>query len=695
VALLALAAGSAEAQERAGAVAGVKVLKYAVEAELEPERSWLRARAAVTLEATKPTRHIEFELNPHLSRLNVTDAAGRALEWKRSGRLGSPKLDVELAEPVSRETGAFSLRFAYEGALPAGPLDFITREGILLRDEARWYPVVDLSAFTAWEATIRVPRGWLALSSGKTAEGESRPEEGVFRHQPRGAVSSRVIAAIPNFGRDYACVATGEMAIRPETEPTARKTHAVCARALLKDAAAALSRKLSQIVRYYTALLGESDTESFGAVQSFPGQRGAIGFSAPGFMAVSEDVIRHHGVAGWAPEFLPHETAHQWFPIEVTLARAEDGWLAESLAEYLAWRYLAEHEPEQARLMAQRAMRDALEPEELQPLALGLRLFALEDRETLHQTLYQRGMLVWRTLETVIGRSRVDASLREYFRRHRGGSAGLRDFQKICEEISGRELGWFFDYFIEGTAIPELQLRRLPSEAPNEYLGELILKNVPEEFQVRVEMKFHTAQGPVEHSVATHGTVTPFSMNLPAPAQGVTLDPELRILRWTEAARRNRQQWQTLREAALEEPQGSAGSDGTLERLAALYEQILAQDAENFAYNEQQFRFQLGRVYYRRKQYSQAMAALERVLEAPSLEPMEAELLRAWARVYRARILRAQGRAAAARAEARAGLTLAAPALDTPVAWPETGGRMSTAREELTRLARSTPPAKK
>ncbi|MBI3484713.1 MAG: hypothetical protein HY012_06125, partial [Acidobacteria bacterium] len=56
----------------------------------------------------------------------------------------------------------------------------------------------------------------------------------------------------------------------------------------------------------------------------------------------SEDVIKYHDYPGWAPEFLPHEVAHQWFPIEVTLERQEDGWLAESLAEYLAWRYLLE-----------------------------------------------------------------------------------------------------------------------------------------------------------------------------------------------------------------------------------------------------------------------------------------------------------------------------------------------------------------
>jgi hypothetical protein len=333
--------------------------------------------------------------------------------------------------------------------------------------------------------------------------------------------------------------------------------------------------------------------------------------------------------------------------------------------------------------MVQRAMRDALQPDPLRALALGLNLFALEEYEVTHKTLYQRGMLVWRTLETVIGRARVDAALRELYRRFHGRSAGLEDFRKICEEISGRELGWFFDFFIVGTEIPELKLRRLPSSAPNEYLGEIVFENVPSEFQSRVEMSFHTAQGVVENSVAAGGSVTPFSMNLPAPALRVTLDPDLRILHWTEAARRNRRQWEIFRASAAREPEGTPALAPELLSLVGVLDQVLEADAEDLAANRQQFIFFRARLLYRLKRYAPAMLEFQRVLESGSIEPMEAEFLRAWARVYRARIESARGRSSAAREEAVAGLKLSVPALDTPVAWPEQPDDFKTARQEL------------
>jgi len=416
-------------------------------------------------------------------------------------------------------------------------------------------------------------------------------------------------------------------------------------------------------------------------VKGFPNQGGAVGYSAPGFLVVSEDVVKFHDYPDYAPEFLPHEIAHQWFPIEVTLAREEDGWLAESLAEYLAWRYLQERDPARARRMVARAMRDALVPEPLPPLSLGLRLFALEGESVTHATLYQRGMLVFRTLETVIDRERVDRVLREYYQRYAGKAASIADFRKLCEEISGRNLRWFFDYFIEGTRIPQMVIRRTRSAAPNEVSGEIILRNVPPEFNVRVEMRLETAGGPVEHSVATRGEVTPFTATTPQPVTRITLDPDQRILRWTEAAERYR------RQRALLAGIGKLEQAGQFSRAAQICTQALALDPENLASNEQQIRFELGRLLYRGERFTAAFPEFEKVLALGSLDPMASDLQRAWSRVYRARIESRRGHVAAARAEAQAGLAIKSPAVQTRVSWPDAPARESSAAEELRALA--------
>ena len=660
-----LASDAAEAQK-------VRADQYEIAVRFEPEKSFLHAKAAVTLHVAQKTETIEFELNPRLNILEVSDAQGRKLEFRRSGRLGSPKLQVWLAEAAEEQE--IKLTFEYEGTLPRGELDYITKDGILLRDESRWYPAVDLSAFTMNDISIKVPAEWQTISSGECKEPVSTIRSSECRWKTLRPVSSRSVAAVP---KGFSC--PDRMAIgTAENGPSFFVF--LCAPLQSAPPSKSLAENVRQLGVKYGREWGNYPHGALRIVQGFPGQRGAIGYSAPGFLVVSEDVIKYHGDPGWAPEFLPHEIAHQWFPIEVTLERQEDGWLAESLAEYLAWRYLRENDPEQARRMVQRAMRDSLAQEPLRPLALGLKLFR-EPWEVMHATLYQRGLLVWRTLETVIDRERVDRALREYYSRFAGRSASIADFRKLCEEISGRDLGWFFEYFLHGTQVPEISLRRLPSDAPNVLMGEIVLKNVPADFQVRVEMRVHTEKGAVGHSVATRGEVTPFSVNLPAPPTQVTLDPDMRLLRWTEAARRHREQ------ASLLAQLGELEDSGEFRQAMDLCQRAIALDSDDVAANQQQIRFLLGRMLYRAGKFAEAKREFGSALELASLETMDTDFYRAWAHVFRARIAKRLGQSAAAQKEARAGLASQSPAMETKVAWAEAPGREMGAREALRALA--------
>lgn len=147
----------------------VQAEKYEIEVRFEPEKSFLHSRATVTLHVEQKTETIELELNPRLNILEIIDTQGRKLEFQRSGRLGSPKFQVWLAKAAAEEQ-EIKLTFEYEGTLPRGELDYITKDGILLRDESRWYPAVDLSAFTKNVITIKVPDNWKAVSRDRSIE---------------------------------------------------------------------------------------------------------------------------------------------------------------------------------------------------------------------------------------------------------------------------------------------------------------------------------------------------------------------------------------------------------------------------------------------------------------------------------------------------------------------------------------------
>jgi len=666
-----LAPHAARPAERPDALAE----RYEVDLAFQPEDGFLHARVAVTLRPLQNLAAIEFELNPRLRILEITDGQGRQLSFDRSQRMGSPRVLVRLAEPViaGGAEQELTLTFTYEGTPLAGRsgLDYITKDGIVLRDESRWYPAVDLAAFTQNDIRITVPKSWYAVTSGEPAAQQTTATSAVYGWKTSQAVSSRALVAVP---RPPAICSSLEGASSPHLSIW------TCFGAQEEKSKPHLADQANRLLSRYSELFGPYAQPRLTIVEGFPHSQGAMGYSAPGFLVVSPDVVRFFGNPGYAPEFLPHEIAHQWFPIEVTLAGESDGWLAESLVEYIAWRDLVESDSEQARLMVARAMRDSLAFEPLRPVRLGLKLFALEDWEVTQATLYQRGMLILRTLETVIGRERVGQVLREFYRRKAGSSASIADFRKICEEISGRDLSWFFEYFLDGAHVPEIELRRVPSAAPGEVAGEIAVRNVPPEFTVRVDMRIHTTGGPIDHSVATRGEVTPFAVTTPNAVTGIALDPDLRILRWTEAARRNRSQRPRLAEM------GELERAGQLAHALRACQQALELDPEDIALNHQQIYFQMGRLRFRMGQLARARQNFGRVLALPSLEPMTSDFRRAWARVYRARIERRQGHPTTARAEAKLGLEMTSPALETTVTWPEAPGHPISARDALSAL---------
>jgi tetratricopeptide (TPR) repeat protein len=412
-----------------------------------------------------------------------------------------------------------------------------------------------------------------------------------------------------------------------------------------------LARRAAPILQHFSAMLGPPLEPSLTLLPVFDSGESGLGYSAPGMLLLSDWAARFAGAREYAPGFLAHEIAHQWFPCGVAPASSADGWLAESLAEYLAWRYLLEADPEAAREMVAEAMRDGVAYTPAWPLSLGLRLLG-EPWSTARANLYQRGMLVFRTLETAIDRERVDLALAKFYKRYEGKSASIADFRAVCEEVAGRKLDWFFDYFIQGTEIPTVELRRLPSESPGVVAGEIVVKDFPPEGSVRVEMAIRTAQGIVEHSVATRGAVTPFSVNVPAPALGITLDPDQRILRWTEAAERSKTQ------TAILGPLPAHLIRKDLPPAIELVRRALAADPDDVSGRAQSLHEQLGELEREHEEFHSALADFEAAINGHSLSPFDTYLCRAKAYLFHGELQIQEGHSQEALEDALAGLAL-------------------------------------
>lgn len=69
--------------------------------------------------------------------------------------------------------------------------------------------------------------------------------------------------------------------------------------------------------------------------------------------------------------------------------------------------------------------------------------------------------LVLCTLEGVLGKDMMRKVLRTYFEQYRFSHPTPADFEKVCDQMSRQNLGWFFSQFIEGTGTVDFAVRSI------------------------------------------------------------------------------------------------------------------------------------------------------------------------------------------------------------------------------------------
>jgi aminopeptidase N len=140
-----------------------------------------------------------------------------------------------------------------------------------------------------------------------------------------------------------------------------------------------------------------------------------------------------------------HETAHQWFGDSVGLRSWPEIWLNEGFATWTEWYYAEQHGGPSA-LRTFRgyyrvpASRDALwDPPPGNP---G------KPKYLFGPSTYLRGAMALEALRIKVGTPAMLKTLRRWATGHRYGSAGIRQFIALAEEVSGQPLGPLFQRWL-------------------------------------------------------------------------------------------------------------------------------------------------------------------------------------------------------------------------------------------------------
>jgi aminopeptidase N len=157
-----------------------------------------------------------------------------------------------------------------------------------------------------------------------------------------------------------------------------------------------------------------------------------------------------------ANNLVAHETAHQWFGDSVTEKDWDDVWLSEGFATYFANLTTERYDGREAFETALKKSRDTIFTSELK--LPGVAVVQNGPWKGIpNGIVYQKGGWALHMLRGQIGSEKFWEGIRLYYKRFRDSNASTDDFRQAMEEVSGQDLGWWFQQWLYRPGSPKIE----------------------------------------------------------------------------------------------------------------------------------------------------------------------------------------------------------------------------------------------
>ena len=564
----------------------LNVRKYTIDAEVSPPQK-LSAQATLDVNVRGSGDHLLFfELSRYLN-VSKVEFDGQAVEFLQNvaiegsalARRGNDIVAVLVPQPL-KAGEHFQLKFTYSGDVlsdAGNGLLYVGERGI-------WYPNRGL-AMADYDLTFHYPAEFTLVATGKKQSQSSESDKATSHW-----ISERLLPVAGfNLGRYHTASVTsagvavegytapalepGLLAsatppappIRPPLPPGVTTAVPEITRAPSPDPNVA-AQQSARAIEYYVKEFGPFPYSSLSLTQ-LPG---TLGQSWPGLVYLpSLAFLSREQLASTRlqpsqtllyGEFMtPHETAHQWWGDLVGWKSYRDQWLMEALANYSAILELEKDHPDDCRAFLQHYRERLLQKnpngEEVTSagaVTLGQRLISSHFPNGYYAISYGRGTWLMHMLRTMMqdgatlsghpGDDPFLRALRKMVARYSEHDVSTRDFQALLEEQlppslkfeDRASLDWFFDEWVNGTAIPKLQLKNIRMKthgAVTTATATVLQGDAPEQLVTSVPIYAESKAGmKLVARVFADGSETSVSFKVPSGTKKLVLDPYRTVL---------------------------------------------------------------------------------------------------------------------------------------------------------------------
>ncbi len=222
---------------------------------------------------------------------------------------------------------------------------------------------------------------------------------------------------------------------------------------------------------------------------------------------------------------LAHEIAHQWFGNTATEKSFSHLWLSEGFATYLTNMYIEHRHGRDSfvrRLQTEREQVKDFAQRWPQPVVDSISGYM----DLLNANSYQKGGWVLHMLRMETGDSVFKKIIQDYYRRYRWANADTRDFQKVAEAVSGKDLGIFFTQWLYRPGIPQLDVQTKLEKSS----VRVTVNQTGPLFSFPLEIEVLRSEGGSQiHTIAVSQKETVFLMDVPG-AKKIVIDPQTKLL---------------------------------------------------------------------------------------------------------------------------------------------------------------------